>query len=263
MEPLTRIDARDPVRSSGTTRVPRTNDIDVSAVVPVYDERESLPTLVLELERALAATRLRYEIVLVDDGSSDGSGEWIREASLRSSTITGVLFDRNAGQSAALTAGLKLARGEFLVTLDADGQNDPADIPILIEGLRDADLVSGIRTGRRDTWRRRFSSRIANGVRRRVLGDTLSDIGCSLKIYRRSVLEGLPAFVGVHRFLPALCQFRGARVVEIPVRHRPRLYGHSKYGIRNRLFRGMRDLLGVLWLRARLLNYRVREVTHS
>jgi dolichol-phosphate mannosyltransferase len=232
----------------------------LSAVVPVYNEREALPVLFEELDRALRATDLRYEIVLVDDGSADGSAEWIREAARRFPAVVGVFFEKNAGQSAAVTAGLRAARGDILVTLDADGQNDPADIPLLLERLRDADVVSGIRTTREDSWTRRVSSRIANGYRRAMLGDSITDIGCSLKAYRREAVEGLPAFVGVHRFLPALCQFRGARVTEVPVRHRPRRLGESKYGIGNRLFRGLRDVFGVMWLRARLLDYRIREV---
>jgi len=235
----------------------------LSAVLPVFEERESLPDVVAELEHALQATGHPYEIVLVDDGSKDGSGDWIREASLTRHGIVGVHLARQSGQSAALVAGLKVARGEIVITLDADGQNDPADIPLLLERLKDADVVSGVRRKRQDSWLRRRSSRMANGVRRRVLGDSITDIGCSLKAYRRSTLEGLPVFVGVHRFLPALCQFRGARVVEVLVNHRPRVRGVSKYGVGNRLARGIHDLIGVLWLRARLLNYQIREVTHD
>jgi dolichol-phosphate mannosyltransferase len=235
----------------------------LSAIVPVYNEREALPSFLEELDRALAGTGLSYEIVLVDDASTDGSVEWIRDAARRSRPVVGVFFERNAGQSAAVTAGIRISRGDILITLDADGQNDPADIPLLLERLRDADVVSGVRASRQDTWTRKISSRIANGFRRALLGDTITDIGCSLKAYRRPAVEGLPAFVGVHRFLPALCQFRGARVVEVPVRHRHRVHGQSKYGIGNRLFRGLRDVFGVMWLRARLLDYRIREVTHE
>jgi len=236
---------------------------DLSAIVPVCNERECLPELIAELETALARTNLQYEIILIDDGSTDGSTDWIRDRSRKTPFTIGVIFEKNAGQSAAVTAGIKLARGRFVVTLDADGQNDPADIPAMIASLEGADVVSGVRAQRHDDWKRKVSSRIANGVRRAVLGDTLTDIGCSLKVYRREALEGLPTFVGVHRFLPALCQFRGARVVEVPVRHRPRTKGVSKYGVGNRLWRGIRDLYGVLWLRARLLQYRIREVTHE
>jgi glycosyltransferase involved in cell wall biosynthesis len=235
----------------------------ISAVVPVYDEVESLPGLLDELRRALAGTGRTYEIVLVDDGSTDGSTAVVAAAARADPGVRAVLFEKNAGQSAAIAAGLRHARGQVIVTLDADGQNDPADIPLLLAALESADVASGVRAERHDDFRRRASSRVANSVRRAVLGDTITDIGCSLKAYRRDVLEGLPLFVGAHRYLPALCQFRGARVAEVPVRHRPRRHGVSKYGIGNRLFRGLRDLAGVRWLKSRLLRYRVREVIHE
>jgi glycosyltransferase involved in cell wall biosynthesis len=167
-------------------------------------------------------------------------------------------LERNAGQSAALAAGLLRARGDAVVTLDADLQNDPADIPMLLEALDQADVVSGVRARRHDSWIRLVSSRVANATRRAVIGDTITDIGCSLKAYRREALADLPMFVGVHRFLPALCGFRGARLVERPVRHRPRTMGVSKYGMSNRLWRGLHDLIGVAWLKRRLVRYRVR-----
>ena len=232
----------------------------ISAVVPAYNEAESLPGLIDELARVLVATGLSYEIVLVDDGSTDGSGEWIANAARSRPHVRAVLLERNSGQSAALGAGLRHSRGHVLVTLDADGQNDPADIPRLLDALRDADVASGVRTRRADTWIRRVSSKIANAVRRMALGDTITDIGCSLKAYRREAVEGVPFFVGAHRFLPALCQFRGARVVEISVQHRPRIKVVSKYGVGNRLFRGIRDLFGVRWLNARMPRDKVREV---
>ena len=147
------------------------------------------------------------------------------------------------------------------MTLDADGQNDPSSIPAVLAALEQADVVSGVRTPRADSWRRRISSRVANAVRRAAIGDTISDVGCSLKAYRRKALEGIPLFVGAHRFLPALCQFRGARVVEVPVLHRPREHGVSKYGVGNRLFRGIRDLFGVRWLKSRMLRHKIRRVT--
>jgi len=228
--------------------------------VPVYDEAEALPPLVAELESALRATGRSWEIVLVDDGSRDGSAAWISQAARSRPGYVAILFEKNSGQSAALAAGLAAARGSVIVTLDADGQNDPADIPRLLDALRDADVVSGIRSERADTFVRRVSSKLANGTRRLVLGDPVTDIGCSLKAYRREALDSLPFFVGVHRFLPALCYFRGARIAELPVAHRPRRLGLSKYGVGNRLFRGIRDLFGVAWLRSRLLRHRVREV---
>jgi len=230
----------------------------LSVVVPAYDEVENLPTLVAELTSVLAATGRSWELLLVDDGSRDGTGEAMEAAAAREPRIRVLRLERNAGQSAALAAGLVRARGDQVVTLDADLQNDPADIPALLHALERADVVSGVRATRNDTWVRRASSRIANGFRRAVLGDRVTDIGCSLKAYRREALADLPMFVGVHRFLPALCGFRGARVVEVPVRHRARTHGKSKYGVGNRLWRGLHDLVGVSWLKRRLVRYRVR-----
>ena len=175
--------------------------------------------------------------------------------------VRAVHFEANCGQSAGFDAGFRLARGGIVVTLDADLQNDPADLPRVLAALEHADVVSGIRQGRQDRWVRRASSGIANAVRRAVLGDPVTDIGCSFKAYRREALEGLPFFVGAHRFLPALCVFRGARYAEVSLSHRPRLHGRSKYGVSNRLWRGLYDLIGVRWLKSRLLRDRVREVT--
>jgi glycosyltransferase involved in cell wall biosynthesis len=236
---------------------------EISAVIPVFNEVESLPGLLDELGLAFRATGRSYELILVDDGSSDGSGTWIEDRAGKDPCVRGILLERNVGQSGALAAGLRHARGDIVVTLDADGQNDPSSIPALLAALEHADVVSGVRTPRADSWSRRVSSRVANAVRRAAIGDTISDVGCSLKAYRREALEGIPLFVGAHRFLPALCQFRGARVAEVPVRHRPRRHGVSKYGVGNRLFRGIRDLFGVRWLKARMLRHKIRRMTHE
>jgi len=240
---------------------PPVADPEISAVIPVYNELESLPSLLGELDPVLHATGRSYEVILVDDGSADGSGAWIEDRARRDPSVRGILLESNVGQSGALAAGLQHARGQIIVTLDADGQNDPVSIPLLLQALETADVVSGVRTPRADDWTRRVSSRIANAVRRAAIGDSITDVGCSLKAFRREALEGLPLFVGAHRFLPALCQFRGARVTEIPVLHRPRRYGVSKYGVGNRLFRGIRDLFGVRWLKARTLRHKIRRTT--
>ncbi len=227
--------------------------IDISAVVPVHDEIDNLPALLAELRAALEATGRRWQIVLVDDASSDGSRVWIAAAAAHDPRVRAVLLGVRGGQSAALAAGFARTTGDVVVTLDADLQNDPADLPRLLAALEHADVVSGIRAVRHDTWVRRMSSRIANATRRAVLGDPVTDIGCSFKAYRRATLEGLPMFAGAHRFLPALCWFRGARVVQVPVTHRPRTRGQSKYGVGNRLGRGLWDLVGVRWLKSRML----------
>jgi glycosyltransferase involved in cell wall biosynthesis len=232
---------------------------ELSVVIPAYDERENLPPLLDELRAALAATGRTWELLLIDDGSTDGSGEWIDAEAARDPRVIAIHLDRNSGQSAALATGFARAGGDVVVTLDADLQNDPADLPRLLAALDGFDVVSGIRQKRQDSWVRLVSSRIANATRRAWIGDSVTDIGCSFKAYRRPALDGLPMFNGVHRFLPALCVMRGARLVEVPLTHRPRRAGVSKYGVTNRLGRGFYDLIGVRWLRSRLLRARVRE----
>ncbi len=232
---------------------------ELSFVIPAFNEAENLPTLLGELRAAIAATGRTHELILVDDGSTDGTAEWLRAEANRDRALVPVVLVRNAGQSAALAAGLDRARGEVVVTMDADLQNDPADLPLLLSALEFADVVSGVRLHRQDDWKRRVSSNVANTVRRLVLRDPVTDIGCSFKAYRAQALVGLPVFAGVHRFLPALCAFRGARFTEVPISHRPRRHGVSKYGIGNRLWRGIADLVGVQWLKIRLLKYEVDE----
>lgn len=232
---------------------------DLSVVIPLFNEAENLDQLLAELRAALTEVGRSYEIVLVDDGSTDGTGDRLACERARDGAIVAIRFERNAGQSAALAAGIARARGGVVVTLDGDLQNDPADLPLLLAGLEYADVVSGVRAERKDTWSRRIQSRVANAARRALLGDPVTDIGCSFKVYRREALEGLPMFDGVHRFLPALCVFRGARYAEVPLRHRARRHGSSTYGIANRLGRGLGDLAGMLWLKSRLLHYRVKK----
>ncbi len=231
----------------------------ISIVVPAYNEAESLPPLFAELRAALAAIDERWELLIVDDGSTDGTAALLIGEAARDPRIVPVILVANAGQSAALAAGLSRVRGDIVVTLDADLQNDPADLPKLLAALEHADVVSGIRANRQDTWVRLVSSRIANAARRAVLGDPVTDIGCSFKAYRREQLDGLPMFVGVHRFLPALCVFRGARFAEVSLHHRARRHGVSKYGVGNRLWRGIADLIGVRWLKTRLVRFRIRD----
>jgi dolichol-phosphate mannosyltransferase len=224
----------------------------LSVVVPVLDERESLAPLVAEIASSLAG--LDYELLLVDDGSRDGSETVLAALAASEPRLRVLRHDRNRGQSAALLTGFAAARAAVVVTLDGDLQNDPADVPRLLALLDDGwDVVSGVRARRRDGWVRRVSSRLANGVRRRLLDDGVSDVGCSLKVYRASFLRRLPPFQGMHRFLPALTRMEGARVTEVAVNHRPRRHGRSKYGIGNRLWRGIVDLFGVWWLGRRWL----------
>ena len=234
----------------------------VSVVIPVYDEEESLETLHRELDAALAKVAGGVEIVFVDDGSRDRSLDRLRGIAARDARVRVVELDGNQGQTAAFAAGFAAARGEITVTLDADLQNDPADIPRLIDAFDapGADVVNGVRAQRNDSWLRRVSSRLANGVRNRVTHESVTDVGCSLRAMRTEQLRRIRPFRNMHRFLPTLLRLEGAtRIVEIPVSHRSRRHGVSKYGIGNRLWAGIADLYGVRWLQARHLSVRVRR----
>lgn len=231
---------------------------DLSVVVPVYNERENLAPLVAALHEALGPLARPYEILLVDDGSTDGSGEAIDRLAAADPRVRGLHLERNAGQSAALHAGFRAARGPVLVTLDADLQNDPADIPALLAALERADAACGMRQGRQDRFLTRLASRVANRIRDFVLRDGIVDTGCSLKALQREDALCLPLFRGMHRFIPALLQMGGRTVAQVPVRHHPRRHGVSKYSaIRGRALQGLVDLAGVCWLKARHPSYRV------
>jgi dolichol-phosphate mannosyltransferase len=229
----------------------------VSVVVPAFDEAENIPGLLAELALPLDSLGRPYEIVLVDDGSTDGTPEVLAGIAARYPALRVVRFRKRAGQSAALLAGFDAARGAVVVTLDADLQNNPADIPELVRRLPGHDAVLGVRVRRRDSALRRVSSRVANGVRRAATRDGLADVGCSLKAFRRECLLDLPRFDGVHRFFGTLLVWKGLRVVELPVDHRPRRAGKAKYNIRNRAFRTLLDLLAMRWLRSRTVRYEI------
>ena len=227
----------------------------VSVVVPLYNEEESVAILQRELADALAG--LDYEIIFVDDGSHDETVSRIQS----DPRVRVLRFEKNAGQSAAIFAGLQAVRSEVAVLIDGDLQNDPADIPrLLAEISRGADLVCGYRAQRKDTLIKRITSRVANFVRSRFTRDGVRDTGCTLKAMRRDCVAALAPFKGMHRFIPALVKGAGYRLVEIPVNHRPRRFGQSKYGLGNRAVRATTDMFGVRWLLSRRLNYRLREL---
>lgn len=226
----------------------------VSVVVPVYNEEENVAILQEELERALAD--FDYEIVFVDDGSKDATIARIKTGE----RVRVLPFSKNAGQSAAMYAGLHAIRGRSAVLIDGDLQNDPADIPKLLRELdQGADLVCGYRAVRRDTTVKRLTSRIANFVRSRFTKDGVRDTGCTLKAMRRECVHALVPFKGMHRFIPALVKGAGYKLVEVPVNHRPRQFGVSKYGLGNRAIRATVDMFGVRWLLSRQLNYKTRD----
>ncbi len=227
----------------------------VSVVVPLFNEEENMPILQSELSAALSG--LDHEIVFVDDGSTDRTVEQIATGP----NIRVIRFEKNAGQSAAIYVGLKAARGATAVLIDGDLQNDPADIPrLLAEIARGADLVCGYRVKRKDTLVKRLTSWIANTVRSRFTKDGVRDTGCTLKAIRRECVSTLVPFKGMHRFIPALIKAAGYRLVEIPVNHRPRRFGQSKYGLGNRAFRATIDMFGVRWLLSRRLKYKLRSM---
>ena len=234
---------------------------DVSLVIPVYNERENLPPLLAEIAGALGGAGRSYEVVAVDDGSTDGSLDTLKQLKGQHPELHIVAFERNAGQTAAFAAGFRAARGRFVVTLDADLQNDPADVPRVVDALErsGATAVAGYRVARHDSRWKLVQSRIANRVRNWLNGETIRDTGCSLKAFRADAVRALPMFSGMHRFLPTLIKMHGGTVEEVPVGHRPRRFGVTKYGMWNRVFRSLADAFAVRWMQRRALKYRVRE----
>jgi len=229
----------------------------ISVVIPVCNEEDNVIPLAREIEAALRGSH-PFEILFVDDGSTDGTAEAVRDARRAIPEVRLLRHSRRSGQSAAVASGVRRARGEWIATLDGDGQNDPADFPAMLDALaaaRGSDpevrLVMGNRVTRRDTWLRRLSSRVANGVRGWLLDDGTPDTGCGIKLMHRDTFLELPFFDHMHRFLPALYQREGAKVISVPVNHRPRTRGTSKYGLNNRLWVGIVDLYGVMWLKSR------------
>lgn len=226
--------------------------IQLSIVIPFFNEAE----LVLEVLQEVHAILPAAEIIAVDDGSTDGTGEkiatldWVKLISLK----------KNCGQSAAMYAGMRNATGDLIAMMDGDGQNDPAEIPKLLEAIKSADVAFGVRKNRQDTTSRLIASKIANAIRRFALGDTATDTGCSLKLIRREHVALLVPFNGLHRYLPAFFQHANLRTIEVPVNHRPRKAGESKYTIKGRALRGIFDLIGVRWLLSRKIEWPLNQI---
>ena len=235
--------------------------LDLSVVIPVYNEEDNLPLLWPELRGVLDGLGLAYEIIFVDDGSRDRSAEIIRAFRESDARVRLVRLKENAGETAATDAGFKATRGRHVVVMDADLQNDPHDIPRLLQALDQWDAVTGWRVarGKGDSLVRRVSSRIANRTRNWISEDTIQDSGCTFRAFRRECLRTLVLYRGFHRFIPTLLKMRGYRVLEIPVNHRPRRFGQSKYGVLNRVFVASADMLVVRWMKSRLLRYEVAE----
>jgi len=226
---------------------------DLSVIVPVYNEAESVAQLLSELVAALQS--YSHEIVFVDDGSKDGTADRIGG----NASVRVLRFERNTGQSAAIYAGLQAAHGKILILIDGDLQNDPKDIPRLVAEIdKGADLVCGFRAKRQDSWFKRAQSRIANTIRSRFTRDGVRDTGCTLKAMRSECREALIPFHGMHRFIPALVKGMGYKLVEIPVNHRPRQHGQSKYHFGNRALRATIDMFGVRWFLSRQIRIRLK-----
>jgi dolichol-phosphate mannosyltransferase len=229
-------------------------DPNLTIIVPVYNEQDNVLPLRREIAEALAGGAWPWELVFVDDGSRDATWVRIQEARRLDPRVRGFRHGRNAGQSAAVWTGIQATQSPILATLDGDLQNDPVELPRMLALLAEADFVCGDRTAsRRDSWVRRWSSSVAREVRRLALGFAFRDTGCGLRVFKRECLAGLAGFNGLHRFLPILVAGGGFRVREIPVSHRRRVAGVSKYGVWNRLWRGLYDLIGVGWFQKRRL----------
>ena len=233
----------------------------LSICVPVYNEEENLPLLHEAIAKVFDEHNIDGEILLVDDGSKDGSWKAIEALVANDSRVRGLKFAFNCGETAASDAGLRNARGKYVMTMDADLQNDPGDIPKFLEALSTGvDCVCGTRVatrGKGDNFLRVASSRIANWVRNKLSQENISDAGCTYRAFRRECVSKIKLYRGLHRFIPTLLKMEGFSVVEIPVSNNPRMHGQSKYGVWNRLFKSFRDLLAIRWMKSRLLGYQI------
>jgi glycosyltransferase involved in cell wall biosynthesis len=234
----------------------------LSLVIPCYNEEENVPTLLQRVEAALTLTGRPFEVIIVDDGSTDSTPRLLAEAMAVKPWLRVVRMAKNGGQSAAFEAGFEAARGEVIATIDADLQNDPEEIPRLLPMLDEqkVDMITGWRKDRQDTPFRRWQSRQANRIRNWISKETVNDSASSLKLYRAHTIKGMRLFNGAHRFFPTLVKMRGYTVYETPVKHSVRFAGTAKYGFRNRAIRAFIDLLGVRWMKERNLHYQAAEV---
>ena len=235
--------------------------IDISIVIPVKDEAGNILPLAEELTGVFEKEEWPWECIWIDDGSEDESLNELKIVVRKNPQHSYISFGKNAGKSAALIAGFNTARGNIIATIDGDGQNDPSNLPGLIKLLKseDLDMVNGYRASRKDTSIRKVASRIANFFRNTMTGKTVRDVGCATRVFKKECIEFLPRFRGMHRFLPTFAAMYGFKLSEVPVIHRPRSRGKSKYTINNRLWVGLFDTFGVLWLRKRNFSYKIKE----
>ena len=239
----------------------------LSICVPVYNESENIPLLHDAIVKVVDPINLPVELILVDDGSKDDSWNQIQKLVEKDPRVRGLKFKQNCGETAASDAGLRAARGRYVMTMDADLQNDPKDIPAFLAALEQGwDCVCGSRVATRkkgDSRVKVLSSRIANAVRNKLSNENITDAGCTYRAFQRACVDKLKLYRGLHRFIPTLLKMEGFTVTEIPVTNNPRLHGESKYGVWNRLFKSFHDLLAIRWMKSRLLNYQIEKELSS
>lgn len=230
----------------------------ISIVCPFYDEVENLSELLARLQKAAEKTRQPYELIFVDDGSRDGSPEELRKLTAGNLAVRIIQLEQNRGLTSALYAGLQAAKGEIIATLDADLQNPPEEIPRLLSMMEDYDMITGYRAERNDSFVKKMSSKIANNIRRAVIGDKIKDVGCSLRLFKKSVLESFYPYKGMHRFFPAIADRKGFKIKQVPVEHAFRKAGKAKYHLFNRLLGPLWDLIAVSWLLKNKIEYKIK-----
>ena len=234
----------------------------ISVIAPVYNEKDNITRFIEKVEESLKKEFSSYEIILIDDGSTDGSREILDKEATKNGHVKVYHFTKNNGQTAALAAGFKVATGNLVVTMDSDLQTTPEDIYTLLPYLENYDMVNGKRETREDGFKRKLSSLVGNGVRNFITKDNIQDTGCPLKLFKKEVVDSFYLYEGMHRFLPTLAKINGFKVIEVPVRHYDREFGTSKYGVWNRLFKGLKDAFAVRWMKQRKLKY-VIEVNND
>lgn len=233
--------------------------MEYSVVVPLKNEEENIHALVAEIEPVMQALKQPWELIAIDDGSTDGTKAAILSLKKQKPFLRLISFDKNYGQTSAFDAGFRSAKGKIIITLDGDLQNDPKDIPLLLEKMKDHDLVVGWRHQRKDPISKKITSKLANWVRGSFCSDGVKDTGCSLKAYRKSCFDKIKLYHGMHRFLPALFAMEGFRITQVPVNHRERTKGQTKYNFFNRSFNTVADMLAVRWMQSRRLRYQIKE----
>jgi glycosyltransferase involved in cell wall biosynthesis len=231
----------------------------ISVIAPVYNEEENISRFIDSVKKAVKKQFTDYEIILINDGSTDNSRQILDEEAEKNSSVKVYHFTKNNGQTAALAAGFEMCTGDLVVTMDSDLQTDPEDIYILLPYLKDYQMINGRRASREDGFAKKIQSKIGNGMRNWITDDNIQDTGCPLKLMKKEVAKSYKLFEGMHRFLPTLARLNGFKVTEVPVRHYDREYGVSKYNAFNRMFKGLKDAFAVRWMKSRMLNYQIER----